>query len=731
MKLSLAIITGNIGGKLMSRFLDNFLYWVDEVVVVRAIGNQAPDESLEIAKERGCIVCEYRNKHDWPHVDDFAAARNQAWSMATGDWVMWADTDDIISKSDAEAIRELLETKGDKFDMLITPYCVPDAGLGDNPRERVVRRGIARWVQPVHECLEPIENGQKWRTARCDARIVHDPGPRPPAARNGRNLRILQSVPESEMTTSLWYHLFAEHFAMGNKVDGAKAAEAFLMRADAGENERFECMLSMSMVTDDVNQKAAWLQMAWHECPHRREPLVLLSNIAQNAGKLALAQSYLRAASGLPLPEKAPWNLRRKMWGWQFVQEEARILRGQGNFAKADAIEFNHFKRNGGKISLLHATRGRAQQAIDCRALWLDRAENADAIEHIFACDPDDEQGPLLGGFRHIVQDAGRGPCGAWNMAATIANGEIFVQVSDDMVPPMGWDRLIIEAIGDTSRPAVLRVSDGHRKDGLIVLAIVTREWWKQHGYLFHPAFFSMYSDNWLTECAEKQGATIEAPDIVFEHRHPVFTGEAMHATTAQSNRLLHYATGKKILEQLREGKQPFTWQNIPTIGVDTSPVELHERIISSLDAPRCVEVGVALGRGLMCMATLAEFRGGYAIGYDTFEGTKGESIEYPANMEDECWRYRNLCEVNASLVKSDSVIASALFDLSPEYVFLDAAHDYESVKADIAAWWPLVTKGGWLAGHDYTNSDGVRRAVDEAFPDAQKHGTCWYIQKK
>lgn len=564
MKLTLAIITGNVGGALMRRFLDNFQKLADEVVVVRAIGNQKPDDTLDVAHNAGCVVAEYRNEKgkDWPHVDDFAAARNMAWQIAEergADWVMWADTDDIISEQAARAIRQTIERKGDQFDMLMTPYCVPDASISDNIRERVVRAGIARWVQPVHEylmheCLEPKDPKGKWRTVRCqEGRIVHDPGPRPPAARNGRNLRILQSLPESELTTSLAYHLMAEHFAMGNKDEGAKAAEAFLLRKDAGENERFEAMLSMCFVSDDPNDKAEWLKLAWHESPKRREPLVLLANIAQNAGQLDVAESYLTAASALPMPEPAPWNLRRKMYGWQFIQEQARLLRARENFAKADALEFNHFVRSGGKISLLHATRGRPEKALEIRNLWLDRAENADAVEHIFGLDPDDPTGPALGGFRHIVQDIGGGPCGAWNMACSIASGQVFVQVSDDMIPPMGWDRRILDALGDTQEPKVLRVSDGHRKDGLIVLAIVTRAWVKQQGYLFHPAFFSMYSDNWLTECAEREGAIVEARDIVFEHRHPVFTGEPWHPTTAASNHPERYAEGEAILKELRE----------------------------------------------------------------------------------------------------------------------------------------------------------------------------------
>ncbi len=688
---------------------------------------------------------EYRNApghEDWPQIDNFAAARNLAWSLAICPWVMWADTDDIISPEAATALRRMVEESGDKFDVLVAPYVVPDFGLHDNPRERVVRHGIARWVQPVHECLEPIPlppsslnpHPSKWRMVQCpEARIVHDPGPRPTAARNGRNLRILESLAESEMTTSLRYHLFAEHFAMGNIAEGVKAAHAFLLLPEAGPTERFECCLSLSMMCEAPADKIAWLQLCVQECPERREPYVLLSNLMQNAGDTRRAAAYLRCAGAQPLPEKVPWNMRRKMWGWQFTQEYARVARSEGRFAFADAIELNHFIRHDGKISLLHATRGRPQQALDARNLWLERAENPDAIEHIFGCDPDDEQGPSLGGFRHIVQDEGGGPCGAWNMAAEISHGQILVQVSDDMLPPQYWDRLILDAIGgDLSLPRVLRVSDGHRTDGLIVLAIVTRAWWLKQGYLFHPDFFSMYSDNWLTESAQKSGAIIEAREIVFEHRHPVFTGEVPHPTTARSNRLLNYATGARTLEQLRAGRAPFAWHHIPGLSSDDSPIQVHEKIIAALpEKPLCLEVGVAKGRGLAAMATLAQFRGGKARGVDHFRGTNGEAVDYPPDMEAQC--RENLARVgfNGDTLLVESSLAAAARVSPLDYVFIDAAHDYENVKADIAAWWPKIRLGGYLAGHDYRDAKGVRDAVDEAFPYAEKHGECWLVQKK
>jgi hypothetical protein len=56
----------------------------------------------------------------------------------------------------------------------------------------------------------------------------------------------------------------------------------------------------------------------------------------------------------------------------------------------------------------------------------------------------------------------------------------------------------------------------------------------------------------------------------------------------------------------------------------------------------------------------------------------------------------------------------------SLDFVYIDAAHEYESVAADLAAWLDRVRPGGLLCGHDYYDGFryghlyGVRRAVDE-----------------
>ena len=54
------------------------------------------------------------------------------------------------------------------------------------------------------------------------------------------------------------------------------------------------------------------------------------------------------------------------------------------------------------------------------------------------------------------------------------------------------------------------------------------------------------------------------------------------------------------------------------------------------------------------------------------------------------------------------------------DFVYLDARHDYASVREDLDQWFPAVRPGGILAGHDYVDGRfaegefGVRSAVDE-----------------
>ena len=78
----------------------------------------------------------------------------------------------------------------------------------------------------------------------------------------------------------------------------------------------------------------------------------------------------------------------------------------------------------------------------------------------------------------------------------------------------------------------------------------------------------------------------------------------------------------------------------------------------------------------------------------------------------------------NIKKIKDSSYNASNMFpDKSLDFVYIDAAHDYENVKKDILSWLPKVKDGGYIAGHDYRYDPniGVYEAVNDIFIEEYK----------
>jgi glycosyltransferase involved in cell wall biosynthesis/Flp pilus assembly protein TadD len=71
----------------------------DEIIIV---DTGSTDRTKEIAREFGAKV------FDFVWIDDFAAARNEALSHATGDYAFWLDADDVVEPAEREKLRALL-----------------------------------------------------------------------------------------------------------------------------------------------------------------------------------------------------------------------------------------------------------------------------------------------------------------------------------------------------------------------------------------------------------------------------------------------------------------------------------------------------------------------------------------------------------------------------------------------------------------------------------------------
>ena len=751
-KISLCLIAGNVE-QYIGRFLNHFQGLADEVIVVIAIGNQTPDKTAEIALGRGCRVNVYYNeghpaygasiwdkeniKLQWPHVDDFAAARNMAFDMATGDFVMWADTDDVLDPAFIPIIREAVENLPDDYDGIEMPYQVPEDGLTVF-RERIIRKGAARWESPIHEHLVFKPGAKVYRLTA--ASILHAPtGTRAP--NNERNLRILESIPESQRTTSHKFHLFQSLRAVGRIDEAGELCASMLRDPDShlGQPEKYELFIAAGQLSTDERIRTQMMLQALATDPKRPEAYGELARCEVAAGRDREALAWTTAMREISKTAEKEWNSRIKYHGWLGEFLHAMALRACGRHEEADTTQRNHFIWNGAKISLLHATRGRPAMAAQAQQKWLNRAANPDAIEHIFGLDANDPTACLLGVFQNVVVPGNGGPVEAWNACAAASRGEILVQMSDDWEPPMHWDNLIWDEFarnipgeeGHTCYaipgkiPAVIAVSDGHRKDDLLCMAILTRARYKQQGHLFHPEFFSMFSDNWFSRQAFADGVVIDARDrITFEHAHPVHGKGEWDATYQRSNDSYHYKTGEGIYRRLCEGVKVSAdiegWFDFR---------DVYDHVAKTLpDDGMFVEVGSWKGKSAVYLGQrlqdMGKSNGSTLVAVDTFTGD-GDTGE-----EDVMEAFHGNCEkaqVANPFYRLDSITAarSKFTNQSLDGCFIDASHDYESVKADIAAWLPKVKPGGFFGGHDI-DRPGVLQAVTETGFEWEKVGRCW-----
>lgn len=130
-----------------------------------------------------------------------------------------------------------------------------------------------------------------------------------------------------------------------------------------------------------------------------------------------------------------------------------------------------------------------------------------------------------------------------------------------------------------------------------------------------------------------------------------------------------------------------------------------------------CAEAGVAEGN-FSCDLLDAGVGILYSVDYwQKIEGVTGDG-NFDQSFHDKNYNtaverlskygYRSL------LIKSKSVdAAEKLPDQYLDMVYLDAAHYYDGVYADLVAWYPKVKSGGIVSGHDYLCADyQVKEAV-------------------
>ncbi len=146
--ISLCMIVKN-EEDVLARCLDSVEDLVEEIIIV---DTGSTDGTMEIARQYADGL------YQFPWSDDFAAARNEAFSKATMEYILWLDADDVILENDREAFLRLKETLQADVDIVMMKYNLAFNEAGNptfsNYRERLLRREAGhKWVGVVHEVI--------------------------------------------------------------------------------------------------------------------------------------------------------------------------------------------------------------------------------------------------------------------------------------------------------------------------------------------------------------------------------------------------------------------------------------------------------------------------------------------------------------------------------------------------------------------------------------------------
>jgi len=182
------------------------------------------------------------------------------------------------------------------------------------------------------------------------------------------------------------------------------------------------------------------------------------------------------------------------------------------------------------KISIIHPTRGRKEQALKTMAKWLFNADSPYEIEYIFSTDIDDtdkwcSQIAIMPKFIYssetkyipVLRKNNRSAIEAIDKAVQICTGDLFIVISDDFDCPEHWDTLLLNELKD-KQDFLLKTDDGLQPT-LVTLPILDRVYYNRFGYVYHPDYKHLFSDQEMTAVALMIGKYIKS-DLVFPHNH-------------------------------------------------------------------------------------------------------------------------------------------------------------------------------------------------------------------
>jgi glycosyltransferase involved in cell wall biosynthesis len=215
MKFSLCMIVKN-ESHVLARCLDSLQGLFDQIVIV---DTGSTDDTKEIAARYTDEI------YDFVWQDDFAAARNFAFSKCSGDYIYTADADEVLDSDNRRRFLRLKEAMLPEIEIVQMKYVEPDSQTVMNSiaeyRPKLFRRlRTFTWIDPVHESvrLDPV-------VYNSDIEILH----LPETKHTGRDFSIFEKAYKRDgiLSKKICITYARELLKWGKPSDFAAAADIF------------------------------------------------------------------------------------------------------------------------------------------------------------------------------------------------------------------------------------------------------------------------------------------------------------------------------------------------------------------------------------------------------------------------------------------------------------------------------------------------------------------------
>lgn len=268
---------------------------------ITIIDTGSTDNTINVAKSFEAHIEHF----DW--IDDFAAARNYGLSKTTCDYIMWLDADDAILPENKQKLIQLKQNLNE-YDTYLLPYHYAHDEYGNciaqTYRHRIIKRRVAIWKYPIHECLIFANN---YTECKLDIPITHLRSHIDISKDLGRNLRILEkALLTNKDDKRLQFYYAKELFSSCKPIESLKAFEIYINKCTDWIDNQMVALWHMAMLYTQFNQyeKAIECSMkALSKNPKAAEFYISIGNIYYNTGKWINAIPWYEMATKCPQPE--------------------------------------------------------------------------------------------------------------------------------------------------------------------------------------------------------------------------------------------------------------------------------------------------------------------------------------------------------------------------------------------------------------------------------------------